>query len=101
MGSHPVQVTFQTVEASSVTLCEAISPRYRIQQQNKALLLAQPVKTSNKLLETWKQAKAVVFVTAIDLLVIAIAVLLRKINGQVGRTDRQKVIQIDRRTDAY
>ena len=57
-----------------MTLCEAISPRYRIRQQNKALLLAQPVKTANKLLGTWKQAKAVVFVTAIDLLIIAIAV---------------------------
>ena len=90
MGSHPVQITFQTAGASLVRLCEAISPRYRIQQQNKALLLAQPVKTSNKLLERYKQAKAVVFVIAIDLLAIAIAVLLRKIN-QVGRTDKQKV----------
>ena len=78
MGSHPVQVTFQTVEASSVTLCEAISPRYRIQQQNKALLLAQPAKTSKKLIERYKQAKTVVFVIVIDLLAIVVddAVLL-------------------------
>jgi len=34
-----------------VRLCEAISPRYQIQQQNKALLWAQPTETKNKLIE--------------------------------------------------
>jgi len=32
-------------------LGEAISPRYQVQQQNKALLSAQPAKTKNKLIE--------------------------------------------------
>ena len=53
-------------------LCEAISPRYQIQQQNKALLLAQPAKTTNKLKDRQKQAKTVAFVT-VDLVVIAVA----------------------------
>ena len=78
LGRSPRQDTFQTVEASLVRLCEAISPRYRIQQQNKALLLAQPAKTSKKLIERYKQAKTVVFVIVIDLLAIVVddAVLL-------------------------
>ena len=78
LGRSPQQDTFQTVEASLVRVCEAISPRYRIQQQNSALLLAQPAKTSKKFIERYKKANTVVFVIVIDLPAIAVddAVLL-------------------------
>ena len=48
-------------------LCEAISPRYQIRQQNKALLLAQPAKTSNKLK---------VIVVVIVVVVVAVVVVV-------------------------